>query len=74
MIQGGNNSGHVMKTKSGNTAGSLSNKARTRAVPKAAEQTAAFIDPATQHLVVRDLRFHHFVAHQREVYFQNWTR
>lgn len=33
--------------------------------------TAALIDPATHRPVVRDLRFHRFVAHQREFYFLN---
>jgi len=28
-------------------------------------------DPATQRPVVRDLRFHRFVAHQREPFFLN---
>lgn len=32
---------------------------------------AALIDPATNRPVVRDLRYHKFVAHQRDFYFLN---
>lgn len=41
-----------------------------RARHKAGETS---VDPATGKPVARDLRFHRFVAHQREFYFLNHT-
>ena len=39
-----------------------------RSLPKSDDTP---VDPATNRRIARDLRFRHFVAHQREFYFLN---
>lgn len=45
-------------------------KVREGNAPPAKEQAGDRVDPLTNRLIVRNLHFHHFVAHQRESYFQ----